>query len=186
MRRPASQGSKLAGKGFYLNATDRRLQVQLTQKAKIALGFPSYLGNFCVCWLCQRSETSPPDEVCRPRLHCQPHRAWQMRRGNRNCLCSLFSPGYFCACVLCALTTARFSTAALFFGAIKGRSSQFRGNFPRPRKAHFSSLAAYRPAAPPRGENGIFGMLWPPCLSRLRRQAAHCRGETAARQTPQR
>ena len=84
-----------------------------------------------------------------------------MRRGNRNCLCSLFSLGYFCACVLCALTAARFSAAALFFGAIKGRSSQFRGNFPRPRKAHFSSLAAYRPAAPPRGENGIFGMLWP-------------------------
>ena len=56
MRKPASQGSKLADKGTYLNASDRRLQVQLTQEARIAPGFPSSLGNFCVCRLCQRSE----------------------------------------------------------------------------------------------------------------------------------
>ena len=36
MRKPASQGSGLAGKEAYLNVSDRRLQVDLTQKAKIA------------------------------------------------------------------------------------------------------------------------------------------------------
>ena len=36
MRKPARQGSKLAGKGTYLNVNDRRLQVQLMQEAKIA------------------------------------------------------------------------------------------------------------------------------------------------------
>ena len=51
MRKSASQGSKLADKGSYLNVCDRRLQVQLMQKAKIAPGFPPFLGNFCVCRL---------------------------------------------------------------------------------------------------------------------------------------
>ena len=46
MRKPASQGSKLAGKGTCPNASDRRLQVQLTQEARIAPCFPSHPGNF--------------------------------------------------------------------------------------------------------------------------------------------
>ena len=39
MRKPASQGRKLANKKPYTDVSDRRLQVKLTQKAKIATGF---------------------------------------------------------------------------------------------------------------------------------------------------
>ena len=39
MRKPASQGSKLASKGAYMDVSDRRMQVQLTQEAKIASDF---------------------------------------------------------------------------------------------------------------------------------------------------
>ena len=39
MRKPASQGSKLASKGAYIDVSDRRMQVQLTQEAKIASDF---------------------------------------------------------------------------------------------------------------------------------------------------
>ena len=39
MRKPASQGSKLASKGAYMDVSDRRMQVQLTQEAKIASYF---------------------------------------------------------------------------------------------------------------------------------------------------
>ena len=39
MRKPARQGSKLAGKGAYLDVSDRRLQVLLTLEAKIASDF---------------------------------------------------------------------------------------------------------------------------------------------------
>ena len=56
MRKPARQGSKLADRGAYTDISYRRLQVQLMQKAKIATGFPSFLGNFCVCGVCQRSD----------------------------------------------------------------------------------------------------------------------------------
>ena len=35
MRKPARQGSKLADKGAFLNASDRKLQVRLTQEAQI-------------------------------------------------------------------------------------------------------------------------------------------------------
>ena len=38
MRKPASQGSKLAGKGACLNVSNRRLQVKMTQEAKIVPG----------------------------------------------------------------------------------------------------------------------------------------------------
>ena len=69
MRKPAGQESKSAGKGSCLNANDRRVQVQLTQEAKIVPGFPSYSGNFCVCRLCLRSDgvTNPgPVQVVKP------------------------------------------------------------------------------------------------------------------------
>ena len=56
MRKPASQGGKLAGKGAYLNVSDRRLQVQLAQEAKIASDFPFIRAIFAVDGLCQRSE----------------------------------------------------------------------------------------------------------------------------------
>ena len=39
MRKPASQGSKLASKGAYMDVSDRRMQVQLTPEAKIATDF---------------------------------------------------------------------------------------------------------------------------------------------------
>ena len=39
MRKSARQGSKLAGKGAYLDVSDRRLQVQLTLESKIASDF---------------------------------------------------------------------------------------------------------------------------------------------------
>ena len=39
MRKPARQGSKLAGKGAYMDVSDRNLQVQLTPEAKIASDF---------------------------------------------------------------------------------------------------------------------------------------------------
>ena len=39
MRKPARQGSKLAAKGAYIDVSDRRLLVQLTQEAKIAPDF---------------------------------------------------------------------------------------------------------------------------------------------------
>ena len=39
MRKPARQGSKLAAKGAYIDVSDRRLHVQLTQEAKIASDF---------------------------------------------------------------------------------------------------------------------------------------------------
>ena len=39
MRKPASQGSKLASKGAYIDVSDRRMQVQLTPEAKIASDF---------------------------------------------------------------------------------------------------------------------------------------------------
>ena len=39
MRKPARQGSKLAGKGAYIDVSDRRLHVQLTQEAKITSDF---------------------------------------------------------------------------------------------------------------------------------------------------
>ena len=39
MRKPARQGSKLAGKGAYIDVSDRSLQVQLTLEAKIASDF---------------------------------------------------------------------------------------------------------------------------------------------------
>ena len=60
MRKPASQGSKPAGKSVYLNVSDRRLQVLLTQKAKIGTGFSFILsGQFLHLRGCQRSATSP-------------------------------------------------------------------------------------------------------------------------------
>ena len=39
MRKPARQESKLAGKGAYIDVSDRSLQVQLTLEAKIASDF---------------------------------------------------------------------------------------------------------------------------------------------------
>ena len=39
MGKPASQGSKLADKETYTGASDRRLQLQLTQETKIASDF---------------------------------------------------------------------------------------------------------------------------------------------------
>ena len=44
-----------------MDVSDRRMQVQLTQEAKIASDFFFYRSNFCGCGLCQRSEA---------RLHC--------------------------------------------------------------------------------------------------------------------
>ena len=46
MRKPASQGSKLAGKGAYIDVSDRRRQVQLTQEAKIASDFSLFRAIF--------------------------------------------------------------------------------------------------------------------------------------------
>ena len=46
MRKPASQGCKLADKGSYLNASDRRLQVQPRQEAKIVPLFSFFSGQF--------------------------------------------------------------------------------------------------------------------------------------------
>ena len=46
MRKPASQGSKLAGKGAYIDVSDRRLLVQLTQEAKIASDFSFFWAIF--------------------------------------------------------------------------------------------------------------------------------------------
>ena len=39
MRKPASQGSRLASKGAYIDVSDRRMQVLLTPEAKIASDF---------------------------------------------------------------------------------------------------------------------------------------------------
>ena len=38
-----------------MDVSDRRMQVQLTQEAKIASDFFFYRSNFCGCGLCQRS-----------------------------------------------------------------------------------------------------------------------------------
>ena len=46
MRKPARQGSKLAGKGAYIDVSDRRLLVQLTQEAKIASDFSLFRAIF--------------------------------------------------------------------------------------------------------------------------------------------
>ena len=46
MRKPARQGSKLAGKGAYIDVSDRRLLVQLTQEAKIAPVFSLFRAIF--------------------------------------------------------------------------------------------------------------------------------------------
>ena len=64
MRKPASQESKSAGKGSCLNASDRRVQVQLAQEAKIVPGFPSCSGNFCVCRLRRRPEGRAQSRPC--------------------------------------------------------------------------------------------------------------------------
>ena len=46
MRKPARQGSELAGKGAYIDVSDRRLHVQLTQEAKIAPDFSLFRAIF--------------------------------------------------------------------------------------------------------------------------------------------
>ena len=46
MRKPARQGSKLAGKGAYMGVSDRRLLVHLTQEAKIASDFSLFRAIF--------------------------------------------------------------------------------------------------------------------------------------------
>ena len=46
MRKPARQGSKLAAKGAYMDVSDRRLHVQLTQEAKIASDFSLFRAIF--------------------------------------------------------------------------------------------------------------------------------------------
>ena len=46
MRKPARQGSKLAAKGAYIDVSDRRLHVQLTQEAKIAPDFSLFRAIF--------------------------------------------------------------------------------------------------------------------------------------------
>jgi len=62
---PARQGSKLAGKGAYIDVSDRSLQVQLTKQAKISpfssfgeifafAGFVSSLGPAKPDWQTQR------------------------------------------------------------------------------------------------------------------------------------
>ena len=48
MRKPASQGSKLASKGAYIDVSDRKMQVQLTQEAKIASDFSFIRAIFAV------------------------------------------------------------------------------------------------------------------------------------------
>ena len=39
-----------------MDVSNRRMQVQLTQEAKIASDFSFYQSDFCGCGLCQRSE----------------------------------------------------------------------------------------------------------------------------------
>ena len=39
-----------------MDVSDRRMQVQLTQEAKIASDFFFYQSDFCGCGLCQRSD----------------------------------------------------------------------------------------------------------------------------------
>ena len=39
-----------------MDVSDRRMQVQLTQEAKIVSDFFIYQSDFCGCGLCQRSE----------------------------------------------------------------------------------------------------------------------------------
>ena len=46
LRKPARQGSKLADKGAYTGVSDRRLQVKLTQEAKIVSDFYSIRAIF--------------------------------------------------------------------------------------------------------------------------------------------
>ena len=46
LKKPARQGSKLAGKGAYIDVSDRRLQVWLTQQAKIPSNFTLFEGIF--------------------------------------------------------------------------------------------------------------------------------------------
>ena len=46
LRKPARQGSKLADKGAYTGVSDRRLQVKLTQEAKIVSDFSSFRAVF--------------------------------------------------------------------------------------------------------------------------------------------
>ena len=48
MRKPASQGSGLADKGSFTDVSDRRLQVQLAQEAKIATDFHFIKAIFAV------------------------------------------------------------------------------------------------------------------------------------------
>ena len=46
LRKPARQGSKLADKGAYISVSDRRMQVKLTQEAKIVSAFSSFRAIF--------------------------------------------------------------------------------------------------------------------------------------------
>ena len=46
LRKPARQGGKLAAKGAYTDVSDRRLQVQLTQEAKIVSEFSFFKAFF--------------------------------------------------------------------------------------------------------------------------------------------
>ena len=48
VRKLASQGSKLASKGAYINVSDRRMQVQLTPEAKIVSDFNLIRAIFAV------------------------------------------------------------------------------------------------------------------------------------------
>ena len=58
LKNPARQGSKLAAKGAYIDVSDRRLQVQLTQQAKIPSALLLSEGIFVFAGICQRSEPS--------------------------------------------------------------------------------------------------------------------------------
>ena len=46
LKKPARQGRKLAGKGAYIDVSNRGLQVHLTQQAKIPSNFPLFEGIF--------------------------------------------------------------------------------------------------------------------------------------------
>ena len=46
LKKPARQGRKLAGKGAYIDVSNRSLQVHLTQQAKIPSNFPLFEGIF--------------------------------------------------------------------------------------------------------------------------------------------
>ena len=67
LRKPARQGSKLADKGAYISVSDRRLQVKLTQEAKIVSDFSFFRAIFAfagfVSALNRRSQAAPVQDV---------------------------------------------------------------------------------------------------------------------------